>query len=195
MKKYEIKALAYWFTFLLLLLAMTSCRTKQVDSSKSETIKQHEILEQVEKNNVVQIASEKEVNEKHIEELKEVISSLNINFEGKTLEDKLDVLLKRTPEGGTKLSFSGVGSASFKQDEKIDIARLEMNLMQRQDSLFVQLLNELWLKQELLNKMEHSKDKNIKSRGFKFGAYFIFGFIVLFLVLVWRVYRKFTPFI
>jgi hypothetical protein len=194
MKYYEIKALSYHFTFLLLLVTMISCRSKQVQSSKFELQKEHEIMEEVQKNNVIETSIQKEFNENQIQELLTVISSLNINFEGKTLEDKLDVLLKRTPEGGTNLSFSGVGSASFKQDEKIDFSKLEKSLHMRQDSLFVDLFNKLSLKQEQINEQKQTKDKNLQVKGFLFEGYLILGLIVLFLVLLWWLKRKFKVF-
>ena len=194
MKNYEMRAFAYWFAFLLLLLAMTSCRTKQVDSSKSKVDEQRALLELIKKDNLSRLAKEQELKEKQTKELLQVLSNLNISYEGKSIDDKLDVLLKRTPEGDVKASFSGVGNANFKQDEKYDFSSFEYSLYERQDSLHQVMMDELHKVSESIKASYFEKNKEVEVKGFQFGGWLTFGFIVLFLVLLWWLNRKFKVF-
>lgn len=194
MKNYEIKAFAYWFAFLLLLVALTSCRTKQVDSSKSQVDAESSLLELIKKDNLSRLTKEQELQEKQTKELLQMLSSLNISYEGKNIDDKLDVLLKRTPEGDVKASFSGVGNANFKQDEKYDFSSFEYSLYQRQDSLHQVMMDELNKVNASIKASHFEKNKEVEVKGFQFGGWLTFGLIVLFLVLLWWLKRKFKVF-
>lgn len=170
MKKYEIKGWIMVFAFLFTLLFMVSCKTKQVVISKEkEQIEQTENQSEKTDNDVNQsVVSYQSENE--LKELKELISNLTIQYDGSELEDKLDILLKKS-EDGTKISFSGKGTANYNESTKTEFESLKTELFKRQDSLFEQVLNSIKSYELELSKNHYSKDKEVKVTGFQFGIY------------------------
>ena len=116
------------------LMSVNSCKTKEVIVDKGE-IRRYEVVE-VES---LKTYFERNVNvsqtqENTHQELIEALSSLNINYNGDHLEDKLDVLLSKTNEG-TKLSFTGKGSVGYQESINTEISNLRNDFFKYTDSI------------------------------------------------------------
>ena len=185
MKKYEIKGWICLFLLLFTLLFMVSCRTIDKTIHQTKEQKKESIFNDLKIDNNVKISTEQTENERQEKLLKELISSLQIGFNGQSENDKLSVELIKTLEG-LKFEVTGSGTANYQQTETINIEQLERNLYKRQDSLHSQQMSYLQdLKYELLEELQ-TKDKEVKITGFTFGAYLTFGLIaVIAFVLGW----------
>ena len=181
------KAVAFWFTALLLVFYLSGCKTKQV---AVQTEKQNHFVdatEMVEKQETVQVSNTAETKSTEVKELTELLQNLNVNYSGQDLNDKLDLLLSKT-EQGTKLTISGKGTANYSDSQKSNVESLKVELYARQDSLHSVELNYL---QELNAKIDSyikTRDKQVETKGFQFGFWAVFAiclsvWIVLNLVL------------
>ncbi len=128
-----------------------------------------------------------------MKELLQLLSSLNINFDGKTLDDKLDVLLKRTNDG-TMLSIAGIGTANYKEDYKYDYSKFEKELFKRQDSLFNQLKLYIIRSQEYAYEKHFKKDKEVEVTGGQAGFYITIAVIVIVLMILQWIAKRFKVF-
>lgn len=193
MRKVELKFWGLYILFLLVLLMATSCKTKKMDLIKETTEQSNDVNSTKVVDNLQQMANQEELKKKELQELIQMLSQLNINYDGKSLDDKLDVLLRRTPEG-TMLSFAGTGSANYKQDDRYDFSRLEAELFKRQDSLFKNMLNEVLRSQESNFKKHFKKEKEVKVSGGQAGLYITIGIVFIILVILAWIARKFKVF-
>ena len=117
---------------------LTSCRTKKVTTHQEEQKTElAERLIQREENTQKNSVSSEEI-QTEIKELRELFSNLNVSFDGKELDDKLDILLKKTSEG-TKLTFQGKGNVNYSENIKSEIESLKNEVLKRQDSVFTTL--------------------------------------------------------
>lgn len=163
-----------------LCLLLSACRTKKVTTRQEE--QKTELAQRLlqEEQTQAQTAVTSEQIETEIKELRELISNLNVSFTGNEIDDKLDILLKKTNEG-TKLTFQGKGNVNYSENIKSEIETLKNEVFKRQDSVF-STLNIKFSDLEL--KLDHhfkEKDKEVKVKGFTFGAwtYIIAGLILL----------------
>lgn len=169
---------------------LTSCRTKKVTTHQEEQKTElAERLIQREENTQKNSVSSEEI-QTEIKELRELFSNLNVSFDGKELDDKLDILLKKTSEG-TKLTFQGKGNVNYSESIKSEIESLKNEVFKRQDSVFTTLNLKL---SDFELKLDHyfkEKDKQVKVKGFTFGAwtYIIAGVLLLTIAL----FLKFRP--
>ena len=178
MKKYEVKGWVMVFLFLFTLLWMVSCRTvdKTIHQTKEE--KKESVFNDLKFDNNIQTSSELNEIERQERLLKELISSLQIGFNGQTEDDKLSVELIKTLEG-LKFEVSGSGTANYQQTETLNIEELESKLYKRQDSLHNQQMAYLQdFTAEFLQELK-AKDKEVKVKGFTFGSYLIFGVLAV----------------
>ncbi|WP_172920011.1 hypothetical protein [Capnocytophaga canis] len=161
-------------------LLFSSCRTKKVtthqEEQKTELAKR---LIQQEESTQKNSVSSQEI-QSGIKELQELISNINVSFEGKEIDDKLDILLKKTNEG-TKLTFQGKGNVNYSESIKSEIESLKNEVLKRQDSVYTTLNLKL---SNLELKLDHyfkEKDKEVKVKGFSFWGwmYIIIGGVLL----------------
>ncbi len=199
MSKLELKCWSILLGFLLLLLFITSCRT--VDTTKHKSIEEVKVdlVETSKENTSAEVKSETEINENEVKELVSLLQNLQIGYDGKELEDKLDFLLKKT-EDGTKLTIQGKGTANYSEAYKSEISTLKKELFQRQDSLYN-------LQSEIMKSLQadiyqfiKNKDKEVKVRGFQAGTYIsIVAVLIVLLVLMWiakrfKLFRKLSDY-
>lgn len=165
---------------LLLLGCTTACRTKKVNTHQQEqkTELAQRLIQQEESTQQASVSSEQIQTE--IKELQELISNINVSFEGKDIDDKLDILLKKTNEG-TKLTFQGKGNVNYSENVKSEIERIEKELFKRQDSLFLRIETRQQQIRQKLDSYLKTKDKEVKVKGFTFGAwvYIVAGLVLL----------------
>lgn len=178
--------------YILLILSVMGCKVKKVDVNKREEIteKVSEIDKKIDNATVIETKTVyTELSEKDIIE---AIKNLNISYEGKEVSDKLDILLQKSEQGGTKMSFSGIGTATYNESYKRDIESLQTTLIKRQDSIFNQVLNEITKQNEELLKKYLEKTKAVKVTGFQFGFYLmVFGIVVVLAALAF-IAKKFS---
>ncbi|MDO4782984.1 MAG: hypothetical protein Q4A09_07210 [Capnocytophaga felis] len=169
-----------WLMSIAFCLIPIACKTKQVTTHQEEqrTELAQRLIQQEESTQKNSVSSEEIQTE--IKELQELIANLNVSFEGKDLEDKLDILLKKTNEG-TKLTFQGKGNVNYSESIKTEIERIEKELLKRQDSLFLRIETQQQQIRQKLDSYLKTKDKEVKVRGFTFGAwvYIVAGLVLL----------------
>ena len=181
MKNHEVKALSFWFGFLILLLAMTSCKTKSLTVEKS-------------------VMKDKEYFNFHFDSLFQVYSktqfdlirsqsSLTENLKLSTVP-VLDSSGNRKPlhykhyvdgqlkeeiflEGGTlekEITLNKSHETEHKTDFKEEKARIEVDIGQKIES----------------QKSSLKKNKQVEVKGFQFGFYlWLFVIIIVLIVLYW----------
>ena len=171
---------------MLAVLLSVSCKTRHVTTDKTQ-------VEQVQSYDQLVLAdylqrnqSTKELNEAEINELKEFISSLNISYDGKDINDKLDVLLKKTADGATQLTLQGKGTANYSENNKEQIALLEKRLFARQDSIEKARVKHLeQFKSDLFAEIK-AQNKQVDSSGLTFGTWVaVIVTIIIMLCLTW----------
>jgi len=150
----------FLLSILLLLMNCTSRKINRLKFENYETYNESEIItkEIRDASNNVEIKNE-------ISELKNIISTLNINYSGKNIDDKLDVLLKQSHEG-TKLTISGTGTANFNESTQSHIKTLQKQIINHYDSLHAEQIQEIKSLKTEINQEITSKEKQTKSRGF-----------------------------
>lgn len=178
----------------LLVLVLAGCKTKEVVTSTEKTAQKEntETVLQVSQDSQTVVASEQRQTE--VKELKELLSELNISYNGQNVDDKLGVLLSQTKQG-MQLSISGTGSASFKETTKQEFEALQLFIIKRQDSLHNIQINALnQLKSELYAEFK-IKDKDVKTKGFTVGFWITIILIVVGGVFLNGVYNWFRPYL
>ena len=175
---------------ILILLSALGCKVKQIDTLSKED-KVENVSETKTDTSYVKEYVVKETEESLTkEEVVSIINSLSVSYDGKELSDKMDILLHKDSLG-TKVTFSGIGKANYKEDYKKDLKQLQEILIRRQDSLFSNLLKEVSYKNEQLLKESYIKEKDVKVTGFQFGFYITAFFIIVVIVALLLIYLKF----
>ena len=158
----------------------TSCKTKQVTKDKV-TVEQTQnydhlaLIDFLNKNQQT-----KELSESEIKELKEFISSLNISYDGKDVNDKLDVLLKKLADGTTQLTLQGKGTANYNESNKTQFEALQKYFKAYQDSIQeVNAKNQEQLKNDLFVRIDE-RTKQVDSKTFTPVVWLIIGLAVIF---------------
>lgn len=178
-----------------ILLASTiwSCKSKQVTTDKVqvEQTQNYDHLALMDFLNKSQ--STKELTETEIKELKEIISDLNISYDGKDVNDKLDVLLKKLADGTTQLTLQGKGTANYNQTDKTQFKALQKYFKSYQDSIQeVNATRREQLKNDLFVRIDE-KNKQVDSKTFTPAVWLIIGLAVIVgMVLSW-VSKQFKP--
>lgn len=154
--------------YIFILLLLFSCKTKQVDFKK-ETIKDKtEIDSSVVVRDTV-FVQKKQVNTlEETKQLLQLMQQLNVAYDGKQLDDKLDLLLKKTNEG-TRLTISGKGKANYTEQQNKQLEAFKLEIVKRQDSLSIRHKNEVSILRKEIDIIKKSKDKTVKVIGFQFG--------------------------
>lgn len=180
------KAMVFWFIALLLVFYLSGCKSKQVTADKVqvEQTQNYDHLALIDF--IKQNQSTKELNETELKELKEFISSLNISYDGKDINDKLDVLLQKTANGGTQLTLTGKGTANYNESNKTQFEALQKYFKSYNDSIQeVNAKNQEQLKNDLLLKIDE-RTKQVDSKTFTPGMWIaIIITVIVMLCLNW----------
>lgn len=172
MKKYEIKGWAMVFLFLFTLLWMVSCRTVDKTTTNEQTKTESSVFEGISLDNQGAVSVSDFDAERQERLLRELVSSLQLGFNGQNENDKLIVELQRSIDG-LKFQVSGTGTANYQEHETINLEEIINEHLKRQDSVFNQRLNSFYTEfKGHLN--EHFKsEKEVKVKGFQVGFYAI----------------------
>jgi|GEM_PF-2108363 len=189
------KAAGIWLMALLLVFYLSGCKSKQVtaDNFKVEQTQNYDhlaLMDFLKKNQ-----STKELNETEVKELKEIISSLNISYDGKDINDKMDVLLKKLADGTTQLTLQGKGTANYNQSDKTQFEALQKYFKSYNDSIQeVNAKNQEQLKNELFLKIDE-RNKQVDSKTFTPGMWIaIIVTVIVMLCLTW-LKNQFKPYL
>ena len=189
------KAAGIWLMALLLVFYLSGCKSKQVtaDNFKVEQTQNYDhlaLMDFLKKNQ-----STKELNETEVKELKEIISSLNISYYGKDINDKMDVLLKKLADGTTQLTLQGKGTANYNQSDKTQFEALQKYFKSYNDSIQeVNAKNQEQLKNELFLKIDE-RNKQVDSKTFTPGMWIaIIVTVIVMLCLTW-LKNQFKPYL
>lgn len=193
--KTTYKAYGIWILALLLVFYLSGCKSKQVTADKTRVEQKQNydhlaVIDFLKKNQ-----STKELNETELKELKEFISDLNISYDGKDINDKLDVLLQKTANGGTQLTLTGKGTANYTESNKSQIESLQKYFKFYQDSIQeVNTRNQEQLKNDLFVRI-NEKNKQLDSKTFTPGMWIaIIVTVIVMLCLTW-LKNQFKPYL
>jgi len=144
--------------YIITILLLASCTTTKTKTQNLEKTQKTTSIDTLYTQNKTSIQTQEIKNQ--VCELKNIIANLNINYTGKNLDDKLDVLLKQTNQG-TKLTISGVGTANFKETSNNHIKTLQTQILKHYDSLHSEQLQEIKslkteIKQEITTQQKQS---------------------------------------
>lgn len=187
------KGIGIWIIALLLVLYLSGCKTKQVTTDKVQVEQTQNydhlaVMDFLKKNQ-----SSKELTETEIKELKEIISDLNISYDGTDVNDKLDVLLKKLADGTTQLTLQGKGTANYNQIDKTQFEVLQKYFKSYNDSIQeVNAKNQEQLKNDLFVRIDE-RTKQVDSKTFTPAVWLIIGLaVVVGMCLNW-VSKQFKP--
>lgn len=174
-----IKLKLYGLVGLLLsLLLITGCRTVDKTKTIEQTKVESSIFEGIDIDSQVATTLIDNDIERQERLLRELVSSLQLSFNGQSENDKLMVELQRTIDG-LKFQVSGTGTANYQEQETINLEEIISEHLKRQDSLFNQRLNSFFeaFKQSLNE--QSKREKEVKVRGFQFGIYAVLAIAVI----------------
>lgn len=165
--------------YIFILLLLFSCKTKQVDFKKEVIKDKTEIDSSLVVRDTV-FVQKKQVNTlEETKQLLQLMQQLNVAYDGKQLDDKLDLLLKKTNEG-TRLTISGKGKANYTENQNKQLEAFKVEIIKRQDSLMARRKKEVSELRKEIDFVKKTKDKNVNVVGFQFG--FIALIIILYII-------------
>lgn len=173
-----MKKLGFILVSIVFLALGTSCKTKQVNTDKlrveqTQNYDYSTLLDYMSKHQ-----STKQLSESDVKAFMEAFNSLNVQYDGKNIEDKLNVLMQKT-EQGTQMTLSGIGKVNYTEENKQLLESLEKRLFARQDSIASVQSNEMQsLKSDLYTKID-SKEKQVDSKTFTPAVWLIIGLAVV----------------
>ena len=184
----------YLIITIFLTLGIWSCKTKSIDQTKGSTnelkvIEADCLKSYFERNVSTQIQSELSK-----EELVQVLSQLNINYNGDHIEDKLDVLLSKTNEG-TKVSFQGKGSAGYSENSNSEFSLLRKEIINHTDSLVQTLTIQQNQNFEQFVNDWNVKSKEIESKTFTPMVWLLIGLALIVGIFLSWISKKIKPLI
>lgn len=179
---------------IFLTLGIWSCKTKSIDQTKGSTNELKVIEADCLKSYFERNASTQIQSELSKEELVQVLSQLNINYNGDHIEDKLDVLLSKTTEG-TKVSFQGKGTAGYSENSNSEISLLRKDIINHTDSIIQSITI-----QQNQNFEQFVNDWNIKNRQVESKTFTPMVWLIIVLALIVGMFlswisKKIKPFI
>lgn len=189
------RAVGIWLIALLLVFYLSGCKSKQVTTDKTRVEQQQNydhlaLIDFIKKNQ-----STSELNETELKELKEFISSLNISYDGKDVNDKLDVLLKKLADGTTQLTLQGKGTANYNQSDKTQLEALQKYFKHYNDSVQqVNTKNQEQLKNDLFARIDEST-KQVDTKTFTPAVWLIIGLAVIVGMCLNWISKQFKPFL
>jgi hypothetical protein len=184
MKKLELKCWVIFYAFLFLCFFISGCKSTKVkieeESVKTENVKQEESVV-IKRDTIVVKSQDYELQEKT---LKEIISSLNVNFKGENDTDKLLFKLQKTIDG-MQLEVSGKGSADISQNESLMQETFIKELIRLNDSIYAsQSENITFYFDSEYEKLEKRKEV-IKSQLKSYLTWVFIGVILALVLFLW----------
>ncbi len=181
----------FWLSLLLLLVC--SCKTKDLAVYKSLDDVKAAINNNSNSQEQTAAAVTNTTTKSEVTELLTLLQSLNIAYNGKDLNDKMDVLLNKTSEG-TKITIQGKGLANYKAEETKDYKDFQQKLISRYDSLF-SLQSKLLVQLNFdIQELKKAKAKDVKVRGFQAGTYITIGVVLVLLAILAWIAKRFKLF-
>lgn len=193
MKKYEIKGWIMLFTFLFTLLFMVSCRTVDKTKTIEQTKVESSIFEGIDIDSQVATTLIDNDIERQERLLRELVSSLQLSFNGQSENDKLMVELQRTIDG-LKFQVSGTGTANYQEQETINLEEIINEHLKRQDSVFNQRLNSFYTEFKNHLNEKFKSEKEVKVKGFQVGFYAILIIALVTFLVGYFVSKKLTKY-
>jgi Ca2+/Na+ antiporter len=180
----KIKVLLFLFCF-----AIFGCKIIKSNKNKKSTTFETNENELINSTNETDQSVVNSLSESDIKELRHFISNMNIEYNGESLEDKLDISLKKT-EAGTNISISGKGKATYNEFKDSQISTFKKDLYSRQDSLFNSVLSIIKSQQKELKTSEKTKEKQSTKKGFTVGIYMMLTICISFAIFLYWIGRK-----
>lgn len=184
----------YLIITIFLTLGIWSCKTKSIDQAKGSTNELKVIEADCLKSYFERNASTQIQSELSKEELIQVLSQLNINYNGDHIEDKLDVLLSKTNEG-TKVSFQGKGSAGYSENANSEFSLLRKDIINHTDSLVQTITFQQNQNFEQFVNDWNIKNKEVQSKTFTSMVWLLIGLAVLVGMFLSWISKKIKPLI
>lgn len=180
------RGVGIWLLALLLVFYLSGCKSKQVTTDKIKVEQQQNYDHLAVIDFLKQNQSTKELNETEKKEFKEILSNLNINYDGTDINDKLDVLLKKLADGTTQLTLQGKGTANYNQTDKTQLETLQKYFKSYNDSIQqVNTRNQEQFKNDLYARIDE-KNKQVDNKTFTPGMWIaIIITVVVMLCLNW----------
>lgn len=178
-EKATYKAYGFWIIALLLVFYLSGCKSKQVtaDNFRAEQTQNYDHLAAIDF--IKQNQSTKELSETEKKEFKEILSNLNINYDGTDINDKLDVLLKKLADGTTQLTLQGKGTANYNQSDKTQLEALQKYFKSYNDSIQqVNATSQEHLKNDLFARIDE-RTKQVDTKTFTPAVWLIIGLAVI----------------
>lgn len=159
-------------------LLLIGCKTKQVTTEKikveqTENYDYSALFDYLSKNQ-----STKQLSESDVKAFMEAFSQLNVQYDGKSIEDKLNVLMQKTDQG-TQMTLSGIGKVNYTEENKELFASMEKRLFKQQDSIASIQSNEMQsLRSDLFTEIAQ-KTKQVDSKTLTPAVWLIIGLAVI----------------
>jgi hypothetical protein len=163
---------------ILSLLLITGCRTVDKTKTIEQTKVESSIFEGIDIDSQVATTLIDNDIERQERLLRELVSSLQLSFNGQSENDKLMVELQKTIDG-LKFQVSGTGTANYQESETAKFEALKSELFKRQDSLFKLHLKEVSTQFKNHYEKQLKSEKVVQVKGLQFGIYavLVIGFI------------------
>ena len=184
----------YFIMTIFLIPVIWSCSTKKLTEFKGSTNELKVIEADCLKSYFERNASTQIQSELSKEELVQVLSQLNINYNGDHIEDKLDVLLSKTNEG-TKVSFQGKGTAGYSENSNTQISVLRKDIISHTDSLVQTLTIQQNQNFEQFVNDWNIKNKEVESKTFTPMMWLIIGLALIVGMFLSWISKKIKPLI
>lgn len=164
---------------------LINCRSKQITTHQQE--QKTEIAERLieQEENVGQTSVSSEEIQTQIKEIQELISNINVSFDGKAFDDKLDILLSKSVEG-TKLTFQGKGNVSYSQSIKSEMESVKNEIIKRQDSIFQRITTQQQQIQQKLDYLHKEENKEVKG---SWEWLLPLGYVLCVVFVLWKIFR------
>ena len=168
----------YLLSSIIFLFLLLSCKSKLVNHSTGSSndlkvVEVDSVASYFERNIKAETRSEFTR-----DELSQILSQLNINYNGDHIEDKLDVLLSKT-SGGTKVTFQGKGSVGYSENSNTEISVLRKDIINHTDSLVQTITTQQNRKFEQFVNDWSIKNKEVKVKTFTPIVWLIIGLSVI----------------
>lgn len=189
-----MKKVLFILVSIVFLALGTSCKTKQVNTGKLRVEQKENVDYSTLLNYLQNHQSTKQLSESEIKAFMQAFNSLNVQYDGKNIEDKLNVLMQKTDQG-TQMTLSGIGKVNYTEENKKMFESFEKRMFARQDSIASVQLDEIQsLRSDLYTKID-SKQKQVDSKTFTPGMWItIIVTVIVMLGLTW-LKNQFKPYL
>lgn len=175
-------------------LFLIGCKTKQIttDKIKAEQTENYDysaLLDYLSKNQ-----SAKQLSESDVKAFMEAFRQLNVQYDGKSIEDKLNVLMQKTDQG-TQMTLSGIGKVNYTEETKELFASMEKRLFARMDSIASIHSDELQSLKSTRSTEIVQKTKQVDTKTFTWQVWLIIGLAVIVGMCLNWISKQFKPYL